>query len=54
MSLSVLAAGMAVLLVLTVSAAIWRCGHPYRIRYTRCARRRGRAGLCREMPRRPS
>ncbi len=47
MSLPVLAAIMVTLLVVTVSTALWRCSHPYRIRYTRCSRRRQRAGICR-------
>lgn len=54
MSLGLLAAGMAALLVLTVSAAIWRCGHPYRMRYRRCTRQQRRAGLCKESQRRAS
>ncbi|MCM3605886.1 hypothetical protein [Cupriavidus pauculus] len=52
MSLTLLAALMAALLVLTVASALWRCSHPYRMRYRRCARRRARAGICRQMPRR--
>jgi hypothetical protein len=52
MSLTLLAAVMAALLVLTVASALWRCSHPYRMRYRRCARRRTRAGICRQMPRR--
>ncbi|MCA3185789.1 MULTISPECIES: hypothetical protein [unclassified Cupriavidus] len=54
MSLTLLAAAMAALLTVTVVLALWRCGHPYRTRYTRCARRRKRAGLCREMRQRHS
>ena len=54
MSLTLLAAAMAALLVLTVASALWRCSHPYRMRYTRCAHRRARAGLCREMRQRHS
>ncbi len=54
MSLAALAAVMAVLLLLTIAAALWRCSHPYRMRYTRCARRRARAGICRELPHRHS
>jgi len=52
MSLTLLAALMAALLVVTVASAIWRCSHPYRMRYTRCAReRRRRMGICRTPPR---
>lgn len=52
MSLTLLAALMAALLVVTVANAIWRCSHPYRMRYTRCAReRRRRMGICRTPPR---
>lgn len=54
MSLTLLAAAMAALLTVTVVLALWRCSHPYRTRYTRCARRRKRAGLCREMRQRHS
>ncbi|KAI3594065.1 hypothetical protein D9X30_1005 [Cupriavidus sp. U2] len=54
MSLTLLAALMAALLVLTVASALWRCSHPFRMRYTRCARRRARAGLCRELRHRHS
>ncbi|WP_454727186.1 MULTISPECIES: hypothetical protein [Cupriavidus] len=49
MTLGLLAAMMAALLLVTVVAAIWRCSHPYRMRYRRCAQRRRRAGICREM-----
>lgn len=49
MSIGLIAACMAALLVLTVSAALWRCSHPYRMRYRRCARRAA-AGLCRQAP----
>lgn len=48
MSLTLLAAVMGALLVLTVAMALWRCSHPFRMRYTRCSRRRVR--LCRELP----
>lgn len=50
MSLSLLAAVMAALLLLTVASALWRCSHPYRTRYRRCAHRRARIGICRELP----
>ncbi|WP_454766843.1 hypothetical protein [Cupriavidus campinensis] len=53
MSLTMLAAVMAALLVVTVSTALWRCSHPYRMRYTRCARRRRRAGIFRPSRRHP-
>ncbi|RZT36275.1 hypothetical protein [Cupriavidus agavae] len=45
MSLTMLAAAMAALLVVTVASALWRCSHPYRTRYRRCAAARQRAGL---------
>lgn len=45
MSLTLLAALMATLLAVTVASAIWRCSHPYRMRYTRCARQRRRAAI---------
>lgn len=52
MSLGLIAAMMAALLLLTVVVAVWRCDHPYRIRYRRCAQQRHRAGIgCRQMPR---
>lgn len=51
MTLSLLAVLMAALLLVTVATAIWRCSHPYRIRYRRCAERRKRAGICRQMQR---
>lgn len=54
MSLTLLAAVMAALLALTVACALWRCSHPFRMRYTRCACRRKRAGLCRELRQRHS
>jgi len=46
MSLTLLAAVMALLLVLTIASALWRCSHPFRMRYRRCQRPRTRAGLC--------
>jgi len=49
MSIGLIAACMATLLVLTVVAALWRCSHQ-RMRYRRCAERRARAGLCRQPP----
>ncbi len=52
MSLPALAAVMVALLVVTVGTALWRCSHPYRIRYTRCSHRRQRAGICRPAARR--
>lgn len=53
MSIGVLAAIMAVLLCITVLRALWRCSHPYRMRYRRCVdAQRQRAGLCRHAPRR--
>ncbi|BDB28118.1 hypothetical protein CTP10_R55290 [Cupriavidus sp. P-10] len=45
MSIGLLAAIMAALLFLTVLRALWRCSHPYRTRYRRCAAQRQRAGL---------
>ncbi|GAA7755949.1 hypothetical protein HpMS107_05070 [Helicobacter pylori] len=47
MSLLMLATVMVALLVVTVGTALWRCSHPYRMRYTRCAQKRRRAGICR-------
>ncbi|MBP0632587.1 hypothetical protein [Cupriavidus sp. AcVe19-1a] len=47
MSIGLLAAIMAALLFITVLAALWRCSHPYRMRYRRCAAQRQRATLCR-------
>jgi len=47
MSIGLLAAVMAVALFVTVATAIWRCGHPARMRYWRCARRRTRTGIYR-------
>ncbi|MDT6963939.1 hypothetical protein QTN24_20745 [Cupriavidus sp. SZY C1] len=47
MSLTLLAAALAALLVLTIGAALWRCGHPHRLRYRRCARRRAGLGRAR-------
>lgn len=52
--MTLLAAFMAALLLLTVSSALWRCCHPCRMRYTRCGRRRMRAGLGRELRQRHS
>lgn len=52
MSIGLLAAVMAALLFITVLRAIWRCSHPYRMRYRRCAAQRQRAGLCRQSLRR--
>lgn len=52
MSLGLIAAVMAALLFVTVLRAIWRCSHPYRMRYRRCAGQRHRMGLCRDMQRR--
>ncbi len=52
MSIGLLAAIMAALLCITVLRALWRCSHPYRMRYRRCAVPRPRAGLCRQAPRR--
>ncbi|MFJ1253529.1 hypothetical protein [Cupriavidus sp. CuC1] len=49
MTLSLLAVLMAAFLLVTVATAIWRCSHPYRIRYRRCAEQRKRAGICRQM-----
>ncbi|MGO4308130.1 hypothetical protein [Cupriavidus sp. RAF12] len=51
MSLTVIATIMATLLIVTVATAFWRCSHPYRMRYTRCARRRGRVGIFRSTQR---
>lgn len=45
MSLEWIAALLAALLIATVATAFWRCSHPYRMRYRRCARRRRRAGI---------
>ncbi|WP_198036032.1 hypothetical protein [Cupriavidus taiwanensis] len=52
MSIGLLAAVMVALLCITVWRALWRCSHPYRMRYRRCAVQRQRAGLCRHAPRR--
>lgn len=52
MSLGLIAAVMAALLFITVLRAIWRCSHPYRMRYRRCAAQQRRMGLCRQAPRR--
>lgn len=52
MSIGLLAAIMAALLFITVLRAIWRCSHPYRMRYRRCAAQRERAGLSRHTLRR--
>lgn len=49
MSIGLMAAVMAALLCMTVVVAVWRCSHPYRMRYRRCARQR--AGLCRHAAR---
>ena len=46
MSIGLLAAIMAALLFVTVLWALWRCSHPYRMRYRRCAAQPRRAGLC--------
>ncbi|MCY1222086.1 hypothetical protein D9M68_674340 [compost metagenome] len=46
MSIGLLAAIMAALLLVTVVLALWRCVHPYRMRYRRCAAQRQRT-LCR-------
>jgi len=51
MSIGLLAAMMAALLLATVATAIWRCSHPYRMRYRRCMQRRQRAGIYRQMQR---
>ncbi|CAG9173341.1 hypothetical protein [Cupriavidus pinatubonensis] len=48
MSIGLLAAVMATLLCMTVAVALWRCSHPYRMRYRRCARHRQRMGICRQ------
>jgi ABC-type spermidine/putrescine transport system permease subunit II len=47
MSIGLIAAVMAILLCTTVAVALWRCSHPYRMRYRRCAQQRQRAGICR-------
>lgn len=47
MSLNVLAVILVTALIVTVATAIWRCGHPCRMRYWRCARRRTRVGIYR-------
>ncbi|WP_172583678.1 hypothetical protein [Cupriavidus taiwanensis] len=52
MSIGLLAAIMVALLCITVWRALWRCSHPDRMRYRRCAVQRQRAGLCRHAPRR--
>ena len=53
MSIGLLAAIMAALLFVTVLWALWRCSHPYRMRYRRCAAHTPqRAGLCRPPSRR--
>ncbi|AGW94676.1 MULTISPECIES: hypothetical protein [Cupriavidus] len=52
MSIGLLAAVMAALLFLTVLRAIWRCSHPYRMRYRRCIVQKRRMGLGRQAPRR--
>jgi hypothetical protein len=49
MSIGLLAAILAVLLVTTVGVAIWRCDHPCRMRYWRCARQRARLGIYRHI-----
>ncbi len=51
MSIGLIAAVMAVLLCTTVAVALWRCSHPYRMRYRRCAQQRQRAGICRHAAR---
>ncbi|MGO4331683.1 hypothetical protein AB4Z48_02300 [Cupriavidus sp. 2TAF22] len=51
MTLGLLATIMVTLLLVTVGAAIWRCSHPYRMRYRRCAGRRRRGGICKELQR---
>ena len=51
MTLSLLAVLMAAFLLVTVATAIWRCIHPYRMRYRRCAEQRKLAGICRQMQR---
>ena len=51
MTLGLLAALMAAFLLVTVVTAIWRCSHPYRMRYRRCAEQKRRAGICRQMQR---
>ena len=51
MTLSLLAVLMAAFLLVTVATAIWRCSHPYRMRYRRCAEQRKRAGIRRQMQR---
>jgi len=51
-TIGLIAALMATLLLVTVARAIWRCGHPYRMRYRRCAQQqRQRAGICRQLQR---
>ncbi|MBP0619662.1 hypothetical protein [Cupriavidus consociatus] len=47
MSIGLLAATMAALLLVTVLRALWRCVHPYRMRYRRCTAQRQHASLCR-------
>ncbi|CAG9170207.1 hypothetical protein LMG23992_01509 [Cupriavidus laharis] len=51
MSIGLIAAVMAALLCMTVGVALWRCTHPYRMRYRRCARQRQRVGICRHAAR---
>ncbi|WP_423199829.1 MULTISPECIES: hypothetical protein [unclassified Cupriavidus] len=51
MSLDWIAALLAVLLVATVATAFWRCSHPCRMRYRRCARQRRHLGRARVHPR---
>ncbi|MEM5433518.1 hypothetical protein [Cupriavidus oxalaticus] len=46
MSIGLLAAIMAALLLVTVLRALWRCVHPYRMRYRRCTAHPQRT-LCR-------
>ncbi|MEN7529705.1 MULTISPECIES: hypothetical protein [unclassified Cupriavidus] len=52
MSLTMLAAAMAALLLITIASALWRCSHPYRMRYRRCETARRRTEPCRRAPRR--
>ncbi|MBF6990123.1 MULTISPECIES: hypothetical protein [Cupriavidus] len=47
MSIALLAAIMAALLLVTVLVALWRSVHPYRMRYRRYAAQRHHTGLCR-------